>query len=350
MLGLVFSGFLIYVHRAALPYFLLYAAYWLVLKFHNRFNLRISRQNIVIGLVVIAMTIIYFLGYSDRIHLVDLQRLSFQRLQSGVYSLLMRHNFPILHKFEIIVSMFVFLWALCTLGWKFTLPVLVMLLPAFVPVGSEEVLGVGERYALLLPYFSVLLCMRMPAKRQVQFDQMPTRVILCSLSIVIIFANWFRIPLGHPEELQPDFVSYDAVTHEIEALDIPMLIAHRGIVYYYKFKTRKEAFPYEQEAHWNKSRIWRLVYQVRPEEIAYYASESCGWSSGLIRPLADENYVLIREDCWYGLRQKISQGENEDLYDRAWLSFLNPAEKRPKFLYAKHSSEDELDEFPALAK
>lgn len=350
VLGFVFSGLLVFAHRGAFPYFLLSVGYWLVLKFYNRFNLRISRQNIVIGLVFIAMTLIYFMGFSDRIHLSDLERLSFHHLQPGVISLLMRHNFPLQHKFEIIISMFAFLWALYTLGWKFTLPVLMMLIPAFVPVGSKEVLGVGERYALILPYFSVLLCMRMPVKRQVQFDQLPTRVILCSLSIVIIFSSLFRLPLGHPKELQPDFVSYDAVTHEIETLDIPMLIAHRGMVYYYKFKTRKEAFPYEPEDHWNKSRIWRLVFMVRPEEIAYYASESCGWSSGLIRPLADENYVLIREDCWYGLRQKISQGENEDLFARAWLSFLNPAEKRPNFLYSKHSSDDAFDEFPAMPK
>ncbi len=45
------------------------------------------------------------------------------------------------------------------------------------------------------------------------------------------------------------------MTNVPAAKEIPMLIVHRGMHFYYKYQTGRDAFSYEPEAHWDKTRV-----------------------------------------------------------------------------------------------
>jgi hypothetical protein len=156
-----------------------------------------------------------------------------------------------------------------------------------------------------------------------------------------------RTELSHPHSLDPDFASYASVTEELADREIPMLIAQKGLVFFYKFKQMREAFFYEPEPHWNKSRLWRVTSQITVDELNYYAPEGCGFETGLMQGLTTPGYALVREDCWARFREKVSETVDPDLYERVWDTHLNPSQPRPAFLYPKHI-EDKVEEFPAL--
>ncbi len=102
--------------------------------------------------------------------------------------------------------------------------------------------------------------------------------------------------------------------------------------FFYKYTPRRDAFSYEPEPHWNKHRVWRLVYGAAPEEIFAYLPASCGWG---------------REDCFTSLRAAVDGNANPQLHTLLWQNDINPSKARPAFLYAKHQG-DEAEEFPAL--
>ena len=137
------------------------------------------------------------------------------------------------------------------------------------------------------------------------------------------------------------------VSEELGRESIPMLIANKGLVFFYKFQWMREAFPYEPEKHWDKTRVWRLTDGITPDELFYYTPEECRWDSGLTKALNTPGYSLIREDCYEKFRSNVTEATDPDLYQRVWRSWLNPSLHRPNFLYPKHA-EDTEDEFPAL--
>lgn len=95
-------------------------------------------------------------------------------------------------------------------------------------------------------------------------------LIIARYIIKKVFGNWV-------EEI------YAQNTGMLLKTEIPMLIAHRGIHFYYKYKTKNEAFSYKPEKHWNKQRIWRLIYGITPEKLYNYLPEECNWNTSYIQ-------------------------------------------------------------------
>ncbi len=341
------------LHRAALP---LAVAFAVAVVIPGRRWTSLSRKTVLaFGSTCIVAVTGYWVIFRDHFHWLDLDRisfLSFQDARPGIVGLLSRPFLPWAIRIEVALVLVGFgIWT--ARRWKdrsieWLLP-MALCLPAFIPFGSEEVLGVGERYALLLPAFLVISMIFLSIKNgePVRWAR-PQQTAAVFLAAAVPFFSGPRLDLAHPRSLDTDLPAFEQLVREISPIAPPMLIARKDFVFFYKFRLMREAFPYEPEDHWDKTRIWRLVYAVTPEEINYYLSERCGWEGGLVQSLPVSEYNLIREDCWEEMRAKISPSENPDLYHRVGETWLNPSRKRPSFLYPKHADEKN-SEFPALA-
>jgi hypothetical protein len=169
------------------------------------------------------------------------------------------------------------------------------------------------------------------------------------LSAGIVFTAGFQ-ELVHPSSLNPDYAIYRQVTEAVAPRKPPMLIAHLGLNYFYKYETMLESFPYEPEDHWPMDRIWRVVYGIRASEWAYYLPEDLTWDSGKLHMLPGP-YSLVREDVWKIFREKVKVSGNGDLVERVFSLWLNPSQKRPGFVLRQHDREKEaggeFSTFPA---
>jgi hypothetical protein len=296
---------------------------------------------------LIALVALAGIGFvlGDRSLFVDARRFfpSAVLSEPGLFSLVARDSLPTALKAELIVATVVFVYFLLQRAFRRDSEVpfryLIPGLLAFLPWGSEDVFSISERLALFLPLFTMLLWSR--SRGNAAGEKLSMGVALLG-GILSLFAG-ARLNLCHPVSLDPDLPAIARETASLADREIPMLIVHKTFAYYYKYATRREAFPYEPEEHWNKQRVWRLAYGVRPDEIWTYLSPEC-------RELLEfgrKDYLLMREDCWENARGELVREEDSDLYDRVWSPVWNPSRKRPAFLYPKHEHDEET-EFPAL--
>lgn len=341
------------LHRAALPPAAVFSGMVLLLFRWGRWKWRWT--HILPGICTLGiLTTVYFYFFPDHLTAGDFARLKWQDLKPGFLTLLSRENLPTAIRMELLLAPLFFalvafrFWHNADADRREILFPLGLALPAFFPFGSEEVFGVGERYAILLPMIlltgALFLSARTPAP---VFSAWKKAVMGTAIGGVAVFAVFLRLEAAHPASLDPDYVAFDRITVALQQEDIPMLIAQRSLVFFYKAKLAREAFPYEPEDHWNRQRIWRVIYRINPEELDYYLEARCKWRSGLIKPLPVPDFTLLREDCWQEMRAKITFAENTDLHEKVWRTHLNPAQKRPPFLYAKHRG-DPAGEFSAV--
>lgn len=281
--------------------------------------------------------------------LSDLSRIHFQGLQPSLWTFFSRTGLPLLLKIEVLVGVIInvilIIWAIKGKSQnlvRFWTPFIIFLL--VVPLGSQEVMGIPERLCLMLPLLTISSLMGVQINLSGLAKTLSYLGVCLALVVVALFPklylNWV-----HPDRLNPDYPLYDQVTTAIARRQIPMLIAHQGLNYYYKYKTMKESFPYEPEAHWPNGKIWRVVYGVTPSEWAYYLPEKFLWGSGLLFSLPGP-YSLVREDCWEQFRKGVYSAADDELKDLVFHSWLNPSERRPEFV-RKRAEKDNDGEFSA---
>jgi hypothetical protein len=340
----------VFLHKAAIPLSGLICALVLL---ENRETLFYRHQTVLKVLAIVALVAGLYLLKSDHFHWLDLQRLgNWHSLSPGIATLLNREAVPPAIKLELAGSFFLLLVAIVFYLKRFPQqrwPVyyaLALISPAWFPFSAEEVLGVGERYAILMPFFVVLSVLMLASRHATEIKPRHAYAIPM-VYIALLAASTWRLSYSHPAYLDPDNRTYANITQQIMRDDIPMLVAHRGLNFYYKFKTHKESFPYEPEQHWDKTHIWRLTYKIAADEFTYLLPASCRWESGLIKSVNEKDYYLIREDCWVKFRVAVHEEENQDLYDRIWNFWRNPSKSRPEFLYRKYENArtDQKDEF-----
>ncbi|MBI4236827.1 MAG: hypothetical protein HY696_00240 [Deltaproteobacteria bacterium] len=341
-LALLLAAGSLLLHRAALP---LVAGFTAIVLCSGTHRVLIAGLGVT-GLI--ASGIFY-----DWIHWVDWQRLSFLHAQPGLLSLWQNESVPFAIKLETLCCLVVV--GLCWLRrkrWR-ALPVwqrlfpAALCLPAFVPFGADEGFGVGERYALLLPalLWVSLLFLTPRTITNVSWNRRPLIIVALLAAALPWFAGW-RLRAVQLPGWDAALPSFEILAAEIGAQRPPMLIARKDFVFFYKFRRMQEAFPYEPETHWDKTRVWRLTYAVTPEELRYWLPADCDWANGRVQTLSVPSYHLVREDCWAALRSQLVPSEDPDLFHRVWKTWLNPAQRRPAFLYPKHA-DDRADEFPA---
>lgn len=132
-----------------------------------------------------------------------------------------------------------------------------------------------------------------------------------------------------------DYARYEEVVTVLARDNIPMLIAHRGLDFFYSYKLRRDAFHFDPEPNWNRTEIWRVAQGITPEEIVFYSSPTCVWGQAA-RTISDTDYLLVREDCWESFRARLNRDDNPDLYTEVWEDVENPSQPRPAFLRARH--------------
>lgn len=332
----------VWIHRSSTMLLAAFALGWWLDRRTGKESFAKPIRNVLLAVVALA-GIGFVLG--DRSLFVDLRRFfpSAVLSEPGLFSLAARDSLPTALRTELILAALVFVYFLLqrafrrdsAIPFRYLIPGLL----AFLPWGSEDVFSVGERLALFLPLFTMLLWSRSRGNAAGEKLSMGAAVLGGILSL---FAGT-RLNLSHPISMDPDLPAIAREASSLTDREIPILIVHKTFAYYYKYVSRREAFPYEPEDHWNRQRIWRMVYSVRPDEVWTYLSPEC-------RDLLEfgrKDYLLIREDCWEDARGKLIREEDSDLYDRSWSPVWNPSRKRPAFLYPKHEN-DEDSEFPAL--
>jgi len=353
-LAILLSFATVLLHRMAMPWAILFS----IAVFLTRGKIQIRRFWLWPAMGVLMIAGAYAIFFQDRLHWLDVSRFSWEKLQPGVYTLLARERLPRALKFELIAAFGIFLacgmafWRNALAPRRILLLPAALILPGLVPLGSAEIFGIGERYALsLVPIFLLgsLFLLGQTRRRAVSAPAIARVLALAAASgVVLLVSLRWRLEGSHPLAIDPPFARYEKAVDALRGREIPMLIAHKGFVFFYKHQLKREAFPYEPEAHWNRERIWRVVDGLSAEELNYFSGERCGWTSGMMAALPETDYFLIREDCWQALRGKITAEDDADLYERAWATAINPSQPRPKFLYAKHRN-DAQDEFPAIA-
>lgn len=312
----------------------------------------ISRQWAVF--VVLLLAGLFGLIWSQKFLLLsDLQRFSWEGLRSALWTFLGREGIPIIIRSEVglaLIALAPVLFLLKSAQYEreiglFWLPFILFLL--FIPIGSKEEMGIAERFSLLVPVVAVNMLLgfkigKLPLKK---FGLI---LLLGSMMITATFTKAYY-NLIYPDGMNPDYPLYHQVTTAIAAQKIPMLIAHQGLNYYYKYQTMQESFPYEPESHWPKERIWRIVYGIRPAEWGRYLPENYLWGSRLLLDLPGP-YALIREDGWNEFRNRVSrESQDDDLRDRVFHTELNPSQKRPDFSRSR-TREKDAGEFSAYPK
>ncbi len=332
-----------WAHRSALVFLGGFAAgYWL--------DRRLKKPESV-GIVLLAFTglatLMFFLV--DRSPAAEIQRLlpSLRLSLPGLFSLVSRDSLPIALKAELVffAAVFVFYFLQKAFRPESGVPFryLVPGLFSLMPFGSRfrEVLSLGARLAWFLPLFTLLVWVR-SGESETGSAKKNALILGVLMGLGGALSAPLRLGLSHPSALDPDYPQIHQITRSLSQIEVPMLIAHKNMAYYYKYALGREAFPYEPEDHWDKSRIRRLIYGIRPDELWPYLTLECrGWAP------EGKDYLLLGEDCWHKARKRIDPEQDSDLYNRAWNPIWNPSKKRPAFLYPKHE-DDQPDEFPAL--
>lgn len=315
------------------------------------------------GLLLLVIAFGLIIAQGSYFSWADFTRFNWEEMQPSFLTFLRREGIPLALKAESVLAMVVaglLLWrrgrgkddgrpVAAGLWWPFLLFLLVF------PLGSTEIMGIPERLSLALPLVTLVLLagggLPGDAGRCAPFSWRRTTVgwVLLVLTLTGLVSPGFCFSLAHPERLDPDYGLYEEVTMVLAGLELPMVIAHRGLNFYYKYRTLREAFHYEPEAHWPKELVWRVAYGITPAEWAAYLPPDCRWESGKLITLPGP-YSLVREDVWHRFREAVRQSGDEYLQERVLALWLNPSQRRPGFLYEKHQSGADEGVFSALPR
>jgi hypothetical protein len=282
------------------------------------------------------------------------------RLQGGepaIFSLVETEGLPFDLKLAIILLWFVLGFSF--LSTVFTRPerwvyltVATLAFPLW-PNYDGGFFGTGSRYALMFVFFAVPLILLVRQEMEgVSASISLLRVswpkrMLWIVAPLLLFIFPARLRSYNGLLASQNYAAYESVVSSIRTDDVPMLIAHRGLDFFYSYRLRRDAFHFDPEPGWNRSDIWRVALRITPEEVAYYSPAECPWGE-TARRIPGTAYLLIREDCWEQLRANINQNDNPDLYMEVWQDAENPSQPRPAFLRGRHHG-DADSAFPAFA-
>jgi hypothetical protein len=216
--------------------------------------------------------------------------------------------------------------------------------------------GLGERLSVLFPFLAVPLTVVMydeltsgevAERRMFVFSPNSAHMERFAIVAAVVAALLvpFRLPAYHDLLMIDDYAQYESVVDALREANVPMLIAHRGLDFFYSYRLRRDAFHFDPEPEWIRHEIWRVASRVTPEEMAYYSPPGCpfGQTAKLIH---GTDYILVREDCWEQLRARLSRTENPDLYAEVWENMENPSQTRPAFMRTRYRNRG-LDPFSA---
>jgi hypothetical protein len=234
--------------------------------------------------------------------------------------------------------------------WRY-LTVAALALPLW-PSHDSGLPGLGGRLAALFVFLAlplmILVCDEISdhSKLLEWLQSWRARRVVALAAVAAVTLLPARLDSYRGLLMSDDYAAYEKVVAALGKADIPMLIAHRGLDFFYSYRLRRDAFHFDPEPDWKRSEIWRVAARITPEEVAYYLPPSCNWGESA-RTIPGTDYLLVREDCWEQLRVRIAPTENPDLYMEVWQNMENPSQPRPAFLREKYRSLIERT-FPAF--
>ena len=235
-------------------------------------------------------------------------------------------------------------WKKCSIQWK-SLAVAALAMPLW-PNPSLGLAGLGGRLSVLFVLLALPLITRIFSEVAKSHTFSPAPVAVgsraawiqraCALSavIAIVFLP-VRLQAYRALLMSDDYASYERVVAGLRRARIPMLIAHRGLDFFYSYRLKRDAFHFDPEHDWNQLEIWRIAARITPEEMAYYLPPTCPWGQ-IARVISGTDYILVREDCWEQFRSRLNRNDNPDLYTEGWENPENPSQMRPQFLRERH--------------
>ena len=203
--------------------------------------------------------------------------------------------------------------------------------------------GIGGRLSLLfvlaaLPLLAVLCNGLAANSRIVSFSsRAAVQKVVAAAALIAIALMPLRLRACNSLLTADDYDTYETVVAALREADVSMLIAHRGLDFFYSYRLRRDAFHFDPEPEWNRKEIWRVAARITPEEVAYYSPPGCRWGE-TGKMIRGTDYLLVREDCWEQLRAQVTRDDNPDLYTELWESSENPSQKRPGFLRARYQN------------
>jgi hypothetical protein len=332
-------------HVAAAALALLFAAVALAAsaRVHGRRRKRPAMTTVLLGFAACAAVLI---AVALKWTSLKLRLAALRPGAPGIVALTTSADIPVDMKFTLLVF-WLFVLVLFVLSfsgeagkWKY-LSAATLALPLW-PSHEAGLAGLGGRLAALFVFPALPLAMQMCDEFAPRLNFAP--LFRRSLGWVLALSAaagvaFLPARLSHYDGLlmSDDYTAYEKVVSTLRKADIPMLIAHRGLDFFYSYRLGRDAFHFDPEPEWKRAEIWRVAMRITPEEVAYYSPPSCPWGE-TARSIPGTDYILVREDCWEQLRARIQQSDNPDLYVEVWGNMENPSQPRPRFLRLRHAN------------
>jgi hypothetical protein len=241
---------------------------------------------------------------------------------------------------------FLFCDSLITHSGKWTYLTAATLALPFWPDQDTGLFGLSGRLAVMFVFLAMPLTILVwdeLGERSIFFSwlQVPWANQMFGLVAIVVLACFPARLRGYNDLLvSKNYATYERVVAALRRDDIPMLIAYRGLDFFYSYRLKRDAFHFDPDPNWNRTRIWRVAVRITPEETVYYSPPTCAWGE-TARAIPGTDYLLIREDCWEQLRAGLNPNDNPDLYMEVWQDMDNPSQPRPAFLRVKHRNDTE---------
>jgi hypothetical protein len=300
---------------------------------HSQFEEPVSGLLVpVFGLAAVAIVILY-IGISRHL-------LSFNIGVPALVSLVFGTDVPhamtliILLVWMMLAVLILARWRYCSKRWK-SACIAALALPWW-PDQPAGLTGLGGRLSVIFVLFAVPLIVVVwnetaewkpfSCLSHTWAQKLVTLGFLVALMLLPLQSRSYRELLATDE-----YSSYERVVTALRNRNIPMLIAHRGLDFFYTYRLKRDAFHFDPDRGWDLRETWRVAEQITPEEMAYYSPPNCPWGK-TADLLPGTDVVLVREDCWEDFRLRINKVDNPDLYTEVWENSENPSQPRPDFL------------------
>lgn len=268
-------------------------------------------------------------------------RHSFIRLESfewgppGIWTLATRGNLPFFLKFfsvSLVLSLtIVGIFRLRSRKYLEAACLLTAALSSFLPTTREAMFGLGERMTVLTGLVALPLLGTLENKKTTPTSGKNDLVsaLFGGLLLAALTGGAGGLILRHQIPTFP-YAEYEKISDFVSSAKPKMLIATRPLKFYYTARTGRDAFLFDPDPDWIKEKIWRVVFDVRLEELIFFIQNEK--ETDLIIPVPMTSALYVREDLWESIRSRVSHSETPGLFERVWENERNPSKQRPDYL------------------
>jgi len=259
----------------------------------------------------------------------------------GLVVLMNRTNIPRLLQIEVALIIILLVGALCTgLIKKNYAQVWIyggLLSLTMLPASTDEMFGLGERMVLVVAMAAMPIAMMAGVGARKRDEGNTSTLKTGAITIGTLCATALWAPSAFSSALSTaNYTQLKVIVDAAETRKPEILIAKRALSFYYTALTGRDAFMFDPDPDWDRSKVWRVAFDVDIKEILYFVPAYCYEQPVLTESLPRTDAILIREDCWEAFRKGVSKDELPGLWGRIWDDEENPSRMRPKFLKSRY--------------